>query len=128
MRVVTDSTPVDQPKDPDACNLFALYRLFNPPEQVEELRARYLAPGLKYVTVKKQLAEDIWNFFEPHREKRAKLMEHPDTIRDILNMGARKGPGQGHGNPGSGPRPGGVEILKQLADSLSLTFDRFPVP
>ena len=110
MRVVTDSTPVDQPKDPDACNLFALYRLFNPPELVEEMRARYLAPGLKYVTVKKQLAEDIWNFFEPHREKRAQLMEHPDTIRDILNMGARKA------------RAKAMETLELVRDRVGLKY------
>lgn len=90
MRVVTDSTPVDQPKDPDKCNLFALSSLFSTPDELAELRARYLAPGLKYVDVKKELAERIWNFFEPHRAKRAGLMAHPDTVRDILGEGAAK--------------------------------------
>lgn len=90
MRVVTDSTPVDEPKDPDKCNLFALYGLFSTPDELEELRARYLAPGLKYVDVKKELVERIWIFFQPHRAKRAELMAHPDTIRDILSEGAAK--------------------------------------
>jgi len=56
MRIVTDSTPVNQPKNPKTCNLFALYRLFATPEELEALRARYLAPGLRYSDVKKELA------------------------------------------------------------------------
>jgi tryptophanyl-tRNA synthetase len=90
MRVVTDTTPVDQPKDPDACNLYALYRLFSTPDELAELRERYLAPGLKYVDVKKDLLERVWDFFAPHREKREQLMSHPDDIRDIMRMGADK--------------------------------------
>jgi tryptophanyl-tRNA synthetase len=90
MRVVTDTTPVDQPKDPDACNLYALYRLFSTPDELAELRERYLAPGLKYVDVKKDLLERVWDFFAPHREKREQLMSRPDDIRDIMRMGADK--------------------------------------
>jgi len=90
MRVVTDSTPVNEPKNPGKCNLFALYRLFASPAEVEELRARYLAPGLKYVQFKKDLAQRIWDFFGPHREKRAELMADRETIRDILKYGADK--------------------------------------
>lgn len=90
MGVVTDSRAVNEPKDPDTCNLFALYRLFSTPEELETLRARYLAPGLKYSEVKKVLTERIWAYFAPHRDKRARLMAHPDTIRDILRHGAAK--------------------------------------
>lgn len=90
MKIVTDSTPVDQPKDPDNCNLFGLYQLFTTEEQIEELRARYLAPGLKYGEVKLELADLIWDFFGPPREKRAQLLKDENTIRDILNHGAKK--------------------------------------
>ncbi len=90
MRIVTDARAVEEPKDPDNCNLFAMYQLFNPPEKVEEMRARYLAPGLKYVEVKKELVNLIWDFFGPQREKREELMKDPDTVRDILQMGAGK--------------------------------------
>ena len=90
MSVVTDSTPVEEPKDPDRCNLFALYRLFGSEDEVEALRTRYLAPGLKYSDVKKALIERIWNFFEPQRAKRAELMKDPDSIRDVLRQGAAK--------------------------------------
>jgi tryptophanyl-tRNA synthetase len=90
MSIVTDSTPVDQPKDPKTCNLFALYKLFASPAEVEELRARYLAPGLKYSDVKKDLLQRIWDFFGPAREKHQDLMDHPDVVMDVLRAGAAK--------------------------------------
>ncbi|MEE9517526.1 MAG: hypothetical protein V3V52_10495, partial [Candidatus Adiutricales bacterium] len=90
MRIVTDSTPVNEPKNPDTCSLFAIYSLFLTDEEIETLRARYLAPGLRYGDVKKELAQTIWDYFESHRDKRQKLMSNPDTIRDILTYGADK--------------------------------------
>lgn len=90
MRIVTDSTPVNEPKNPDTCSLFAIYSLFLTDEEIETLRARYLAPGLRYGDVKKELAQAIWDYFESHRDKRQKLMSNPDTIRDILIYGADK--------------------------------------
>jgi tryptophanyl-tRNA synthetase len=90
MSVVTDATPVEEPKNPDHCNLFALYRLFLSPAQVTELRGRYLAPGLKYSDVKKELIESIWNYFEPHRARREQLLARPDEVLDILRAGAQK--------------------------------------
>lgn len=90
MRIVTDSTPVNEPKNPDTCSLFAIYGLFLTDEEIETLRARYLAPGLRYGDVKKELAQAIWDYFESHRDKRQKLMSNPDTIRDILIYGADK--------------------------------------
>jgi len=90
MSVVTDATPIEEPKDPDKCNLFALYRLFLAPEQVAALRARYLAPGLKYSDVKKELIDAIWTYFEPHRTRRDELLARPDEVLDILRAGAEK--------------------------------------
>jgi tryptophanyl-tRNA synthetase len=90
MAVVTDATPVDQPKNPDACNLYALMKLFASPDEMAELRERYLAPGLKYVDVKKDLLARIRSFFAEAREKRDQLLARPDDIRDILAEGAKK--------------------------------------
>ncbi len=90
MSVVTDSRGVQEIKDPDNDNLFALISLFMTPDEKAELKARYLAPGLKYSEVKKDLARRIWEFFTPYREKRAALVARPDDIRDILKMGAEK--------------------------------------
>ena len=90
MSVVTDTRGIDEIKDPDNCNLFNLYRLFGTADQTAEMRERYLTPGLKYVDAKKALVEMIWNYFEPHREKRAELVKDPDTIHDIMKAGAIK--------------------------------------
>ncbi len=90
MSIVTDATPVEQPKNPDKCNLFAIYSLFLDQAGRDELRERYLKPGLKYGEVKKELLEAIWKYFEPYREKREQLLTHPDHVLDILQMGAQK--------------------------------------
>lgn len=90
MGIVTDTRGVGEVKDPDNCNLFALYRLFGTDEQTAEMRERYLKPGLKYVEAKKELIELIWNHFAPHREKRAELVKDPATIHDIMKAGAAK--------------------------------------
>jgi tryptophanyl-tRNA synthetase len=93
MAIVTDTRAVSDIKDPDNCNLFALYRLFSSAEELEELRGRYLSPGLKYSEVKKELIDRIWNHFAPHREKRAGLLKEPDTRNDMLKAGAAKARG-----------------------------------
>ena len=90
MRIVTDAKAIDEPKDPDTCNLFAIYSLFLDEERRKELRARYLAPGLRYGDVKKELLEVIWDFFEPFRDKRERLINDPDLVHDIMHEGAKK--------------------------------------
>jgi tryptophanyl-tRNA synthetase len=90
MSVVTDSRGVQDIKDPDTDNLFALISLFMTADERQELRAKYLAPGLKYSDVKKDLLRRVWEFFAPYREKRAALVSRPDDIRDILKTGAEK--------------------------------------
>ena len=90
MRFVTDSTPMEEPKDPDTCNLYALYKLFADKEQQADMSARYRAGGLGYGHVKKELVELIWEHFEPFREKREEYLKRPDTVYDILKAGAAK--------------------------------------
>lgn len=90
MAIKTDSTPVDQPKNPDTCILFALYSLFLDKQQKEELRHRYLVPGLRYGDVKKELLEVIWTYFEPFREKRQHYVDNPDLVHSIMRKGADK--------------------------------------
>jgi len=58
-KIVTDSTPVEAPKDPDRDNLFQLFRLFAPPDEVGEVDGRYRAGGIGYGEVKTRLAEHI---------------------------------------------------------------------
>ena len=88
--IVTDSTPVAAPKDPDKCNLFAIVSLFLNEGEKAELEERYRRGGLKYSDVKEKLYRSIWDFFEEARGKREKLQRNPEQIRDILKAGAKK--------------------------------------
>jgi len=90
MSIVTDSTPVDQPKDPETCNLFAIYRHFAPPERVAEVRKLYVEGGAAYGEIKKELVGILWDFFKDAREKRASLTKDPQYVRNVLTMGAEK--------------------------------------
>ncbi len=90
MRIVTDSRTVEDKKDPESCNVFALYRLFASDNECEAMAERYRAGGLGYGEVKKALLELMLAYFEPFREKRAELEKDPGTIEEILRMGAQK--------------------------------------
>ena len=89
-KVVTDSTPMGEPLDPDSCNVFALAALFLDHEQKEELRERYRSGKEGYGHFKKYLKELIWEEFAEAREKRAYYLEHMDEVREILDAGAKK--------------------------------------
>ncbi len=90
MRIVTDPTPIEEAKNPDTCNIFQIYRLFLDKQGVEELRQRYLTPGLRYGDVKQELFETARDFFAPYTEKRQELLADPEGLRKILAMGADK--------------------------------------
>jgi tryptophanyl-tRNA synthetase len=90
MSIVTDSTPVDQPKNPDTCTVFKLYSLFGTAEQITELRAKYLAGGLGYGDAKKALFSIVWEHFAPYRHKRAELAANADYVQKILQQGKEK--------------------------------------
>lgn len=90
MNVVTDSTPVEAPKDPDKCNVFALYSLFASAEEKQEMAARYRAGGLGYGEAKKALLEKITNYFEPARKRRKELAANLDYVETALRNGAAK--------------------------------------
>ncbi|HKI52027.1 MAG TPA: tryptophan--tRNA ligase [Geothermobacteraceae bacterium] len=90
MKIVTDPTPVDEPKNPDSCNVFQIYRLFLDKSQQEELRGRYLAGGLGYGEVKQELFETIRDFFAPFAERRQALLADNDGLRKVLAQGADK--------------------------------------
>ena len=90
MGIVTDSTPVTEPKDPDRCNLFAIASLFLSAEERRDLAARYRAGGLGYGEVKKDLVERIRGAFAPFRARREDLLADPDGLRKILESGAEK--------------------------------------
>jgi len=88
MRIVTDSTPVEAPKDPEKCNVFAMLRLVASPEELEDWRQKYLAGGTGYGAVKKRLAELLHEYFAPYRQKRAELEKDPGFVDSVLRNGA----------------------------------------
>ncbi|WP_305042552.1 tryptophan--tRNA ligase [Geoalkalibacter sp.] len=90
MRIVTDSTPVEEPKDPDRCNVFQIYRLFLDKEQQQALRRRYEAGGMGYGEVKQELFETVRDFFAPFTQRRQELLADLDGLRAILARGAEK--------------------------------------
>ena len=90
MSIMTDSTPVDQPKDPEKCNLYQIYRQFAPSDRVKEVHKLYVEGGAAYGTLKKELVGILWDKFRKEREKRARLIADPGHIRDILAKGAEK--------------------------------------
>ena len=90
MRVVTDSTPVADPKDPDKDNVFALYSLFASPEERDALARRYRAGGLGYGDAKKMLIAKIDEAFASARERRRDLEKDPARVEAVLRRGAEK--------------------------------------
>ena len=89
-RIVTDSTPMEEPKDYLTCNVYALAKLFLEKDEVVALQARYQKGGEGYGHFKAYLSTLIWDYFAQAREKRAYYVEHKDEIYAILDEGARK--------------------------------------
>lgn len=90
MQIVTDSTPLEDPKDPETCNVVALYRYFATPDEVEALKAKYREGGFGYGHAKLELYEKMNAFLAPHRERYDALMADPSTLEDVLRDGARR--------------------------------------
>ena len=90
LRVVTDSKPVEEPKDPENDTLFMLYSLFASPEAMKDLDQQYRAGGLGYAVVKDMVFHKINDFFKPYREKRRELEGQRTEVEKILAQGADK--------------------------------------
>lgn len=90
MRVVTDSTPVDDPKNPDTCNVFALLRLVAPDSELKEWEEKYRKSGIGYGTVKKRIVELLIEYFRPYRARRQELEKNRDQVEKILLDGAER--------------------------------------
>lgn len=90
MSIKTDSTPVEDPKNPDTCNAFAIFSLLADEERVKEMADAYRRGGLGYGEVKKEIVELYEARFGPAREKRAALAADLNMVEDILVAGAKK--------------------------------------
>ena len=90
MGIVTDSTPMEEPKNPDTCNAFALYSLLANEGQLAEMRQNYLGGNYGYGHAKQALFELIMQEFAEERSRFDSLMENPDEIERLLLDGAEK--------------------------------------
>jgi tryptophanyl-tRNA synthetase len=90
MRIVTNSQTLEEPKDPETCNVFALYRHFATPEQVETLRQRYLAGGMGWGHAKNELLNVMNEALTPLRNKYNSLIQNRDFIDEILLKGSHQ--------------------------------------
>lgn len=90
MSIVTDSTPMESPKNPDTDNVFAIYSLLANSEQKEELRKKYLAGNFGYGHAKQELYELILDKYSKEREIYNHYLSHPDELENKLKQGEDK--------------------------------------
>jgi tryptophanyl-tRNA synthetase len=90
MSIVTDSTPVDAPKDPAGSAIISLYQLFATPDKVVSMEDDFRAGGIGYGEFKKRLFEVIWESFAPMRKRRAELEADAGYIDHVLTDGASR--------------------------------------
>jgi tryptophanyl-tRNA synthetase len=88
MSIVTDSTAVEAPKDPDTSTIVQLYTLVASKEEAEEMREQFRKGGRGYGDFKKQLFEKLWDYFAPMRKRRDEILRHKDYIESVLAQGA----------------------------------------
>jgi tryptophanyl-tRNA synthetase len=90
MGIVTDSTPVEAPKDPSNSSIVALYRLFTSDADVAQMEADFRAGGVGYGEFKKRLFAAVWEYFGPMRTRRAELEADPAFVDRVLTDGAER--------------------------------------
>src|SRR5213082_739032 len=90
MSIVTDSTPVDAPKDPETSTIVQLYGLVASKEEVDDMREQFRKGGHGYGDFKKQLFEKLWDYFAPMRKRRDEILRHENYIDSVLQQGAKR--------------------------------------
>ena len=90
MSIVTDCNGLEEPKDPENCNVVALFKLFASDAEVEEMKAKYRAGNYGYGHAKKELFDKMWAYFEPMRKKRDELAANLDYVEEILRKNGER--------------------------------------
>ncbi|MDG4951327.1 tryptophan--tRNA ligase [Weeksellaceae bacterium KMM 9724] len=90
MSIETDSTPLEEPKDYNTCNVFNLYKLLATPDQITEMKANYERGGYGYGHAKQALFELILDTFAEPRERFDYLLNNKHEIDEALSLGAKK--------------------------------------
>ena len=90
MGIVTDSTPMDAPKDPDTCNVYNIYKLLATQEQADEMAAKLRAGGYGYGDAKKALLAAYHEKFDACAARREERAANPACVEEILARGAKR--------------------------------------
>jgi tryptophanyl-tRNA synthetase len=90
MSIQTDSTPLEEPKNPDTCHVFALYKILANETEVAQMRQQYQAGGFGYGHAKQALFECIVHRFGDIRERYQYYLSHPEEVEQALALGAQK--------------------------------------
>jgi len=90
MSIQTDSTPLEEPKNTDTCNVFSLYNLLASEQQITTMKQNYHNGNYGYGHAKQALFELIREKFKTEREKYNHFINHPDQVEKILLLGAEK--------------------------------------
>jgi len=90
MSIVTDSTPVEAPKDPTRSTILQLYSLFASKDEIASMRERFKKGGTGYGDFKKELFEKLWEYFAPMRKRREEILRDKSSIDNVLARGAKR--------------------------------------
>ena len=90
MSIVTDSTPLEAPKDPARSTIFQLYSLFASINELADMRERFQRGGTGYGDFKKQLFAKLWEYFAPMRRRREEILADKSYIDNVLDRGAKR--------------------------------------
>jgi tryptophanyl-tRNA synthetase len=90
MSIVTDSTPVEAPKDPTTSTIFQLYSLFASKDEIASMRERFKKGGTGYGDFKKELFEKLWAYFSPMRKRREEILADKLYVDSVLVRGAKR--------------------------------------
>ena len=110
MAIQTDSTPVEEPKNPDTCNLYQIMKLFASPDRIEEIKSLYINGGAAYGYLKLELFDLISEYFAEARSKKAHYLSDPAELRSILAKGRDKA------------REKAAATLDRVRDRVGLTY------
>ncbi len=108
MSIKTDSTPMEAPKNPDTCSVFALFKLFASAEQQSALAERYRAGGMGYGEAKQAVFDAAMSYFSTARARRVELAANPGYVEEVLQAGARKA------------RAKGQDVLQRVRDACGV--------
>ena len=90
MRIVTDSTPLEDPKDPSTCNVYHLLELFCDEKELADVAGRYRAGGTGYGDFKKLLLERVHDTFDEARARRRELEQDLGYVEEVFRTGAAR--------------------------------------